>query len=64
MVPNTNAAYGLYSQKVALNDVVNTLNQAGFGNEDICMMLSPSHPIAAQIKDASLFTAAGLTIRE
>ena len=58
MSMNTNAAYGLYPQEVALNDVVLTLNQAGFGNEDICMMLSPSHPIATQIKDASLFNSA------
>lgn len=54
----TNAAYGLYSQEVALNEVVHTLNQAGFGNEDICMMLAPSHPIAAIVKDASLFNSA------
>ena len=58
MALNTNAAYGLYSQEVALNDVVHTLNQAGFVNEDICMMLSPSHPIASLIKDASLFSSA------
>jgi len=51
------AAYGMYSQNVPLNDVVHTLNQAGFGNEDICMMLSPTHPIAAQVRDASLFNS-------
>jgi hypothetical protein len=51
------AAYGMYSQDVALNDVVHTLNQAGFGNEDICMMVSPSHPIAAMVRDASLFNS-------
>jgi len=41
---NTAAAYGMYSQEVALNEVVHTLNQAGFDNEDICMMLSPTIP--------------------
>jgi hypothetical protein len=56
MALNT-AAYGMYSQDVALNDVVRTLNQAGFGNEDICMMVSPSHPIAAMVRDASLYNA-------
>jgi hypothetical protein len=56
MAVNT-AAYGMYSQNVPLNDVVHTLNQAGFGNEDICMMLSPTHPIAAQVRDASLFNS-------
>ena len=39
MALNKAAAYGMYSQDVALNDVVHTLNQAGFDNEDICMML-------------------------
>jgi hypothetical protein len=51
------AAYGIYSQDAALNDVVHTLNQAGFNNEDICMMLSPTHPIASLVRDASLFNS-------
>jgi hypothetical protein len=51
---NTAAAYGIYSQDVALTDVVRNLNQAGFGNENICMMLSPVHPIASMVRDASL----------
>ncbi|MGA9551695.1 MAG: hypothetical protein WBR30_05565, partial [Candidatus Sulfotelmatobacter sp.] len=56
MAVNT-AAYGMYSQNVPLNDVVHTLNQAGFDNEDICMMLSPTHPVAALVRDASLFSS-------
>jgi hypothetical protein len=56
MAGNT-AAYGMYPQDVALNDVVRTLNQAGFNNEDICMMLSPTHPIASLVRDASLFNS-------
>jgi hypothetical protein len=49
------AAYGLYSQDVALTEIVHHLNEAGFENEDICMMLSPAHPIASMVRDASLF---------
>jgi len=56
MALNT-AAYGMYSQNVPLNDVVHTLNQAGFDNEDICMMVSPTHPIAQLVRDASLFNS-------
>jgi len=52
---NRTAAYGLYPQDVALHEIVHTLNQAGFGNEDICMMLSPTHPIATIVRDASIF---------
>jgi hypothetical protein len=55
MAANAAAAYGMYSQDVALNDIVHTLNQAGFDNEDICMMLSPTHPIASLVRDANLF---------
>ena len=51
------AAYGIYSQDVALAEVVHTLNQAGFENEDICMMLAPSHPIASVVREASLFSS-------
>jgi hypothetical protein len=57
MAVNAAAAYGLYSQDVAVADVVRNLNQAGFENEDICMMLSPTHPIASMVRDASLFNS-------
>ena len=57
MALNVAAAYGLYSQDVALSDIVRHLNQAGFDNEDICMMLSPTHPVAAMVRDASLFNS-------
>jgi hypothetical protein len=50
---NGTAAYGMYSRHVALPEVVCALNQAGFTNQDICMVLSPAHPDAAPIHDAS-----------
>ena len=55
MEVNPSAAYGLYAQDVPLADIVRNLNQAGFENENICMMLSPAHPIASIVRDASLF---------
>ncbi len=57
MAVNSAAAYGIYSQDAALSDIVGTLNQAGFENEDICMMLSPTHPIASIVREASLFSS-------
>jgi hypothetical protein len=57
MAVNTAAAYGIYSQDIALTDIVRNLNQAGFDNESICMMLPPGHPIASIVRDASLFNA-------
>lgn len=57
MAMNTAAAYGMYPQDAALNDIVSTLNHAGFGNEEICMLLSPTHPIASIVRGASVFNA-------
>jgi hypothetical protein len=57
MALNSPAAYAMYSQDVALNEVIHTLNQAGFKNEDICMILSPTHPLSALVRDASLFNS-------
>jgi hypothetical protein len=54
---NAAAAYGIYSQEVGLTEIVRNLNQAGFDNEDICMLLSPAHPIASIVRDANLFNA-------
>jgi hypothetical protein len=54
---NSAAAYGIYSHDAALTEIIRTLNEAGFNNEDICMMLSPSHPIASVVRDASLFSS-------
>lgn len=52
---NGTAAYGIYPRHIALPDVACELNKAGFGNEDICMVLSPAHPDALSVRDASLF---------
>ncbi|HKU26476.1 MAG TPA: hypothetical protein VJQ54_13460 [Candidatus Sulfotelmatobacter sp.] len=46
---NWTAAYAMYSRNVALPEVVCALNEAGFGKEDICMVLSPAHPDAASV---------------
>lgn len=55
MAATAAAAYGMYSQNAALSDIVRTLNKAGFDKEDICMMLSPTHPIASLVRDANVF---------
>jgi hypothetical protein len=48
---NSIAAYGVYSQQVQLQTVVATLNQAGFRNQDICLLLAPAHPITTRVHD-------------
>jgi len=51
---STNAAYGVYAQDVQVTDVVHALNDAGFDNEDICLMLARTHPISAIVREASV----------
>ena len=54
MSVNGTAAYAMYPRNVALPEVVSALNQAGFGNEDICMVLSPAHPVASAVGEATI----------
>jgi len=51
---NPTAAYGVYPDAVQVTDVVRVFNGAGFGNENICLMFAPSHPIAAIVRDTNL----------
>lgn len=55
MNTNGTAAYAMYPGTVALPEVVGALYSAGFQKEDICMVLSPAHPDAAAMGDASGF---------
>lgn len=47
------AAYGIFPDNVALNNVLQTLGESGFDKENICMMLSPKHPISTIVRDSS-----------
>jgi hypothetical protein len=53
------AAYAMYPRNVALPEVVSALNEAGFENEDICMVLSPAHPVATVVGNATIGDIAG-----
>lgn len=48
------AAYGMYPRNVAMPEIVYTLNRAGFENQDICIVLSPAHPVATVVRDARI----------
>jgi hypothetical protein len=47
----------MYPCNAALPEIVCTLNQAGFDNEDICMVLPPEHPDATVVRDARIVNA-------
>ncbi len=51
---HTAAAYGVYPDAVEVAEVVRTLNAAGFGNEHICLLFAPTHPIATIVRDANV----------
>lgn len=51
------AAYGMYPRNISLPEIVYPLNRAGFQNEDICMVLSPAHPVATVVRDARIVNA-------
>jgi hypothetical protein len=57
MTAHTPAAYGMYSYDAELPQIVHTLNQSGFGKEDICMMVSPEHPMARFMCEANILNA-------
>jgi hypothetical protein len=54
MSVNGTAAYAVYPRNVALPEVVSALNEAGFQDKDICMVLSPAHPVATGVGDAKI----------
>jgi hypothetical protein len=47
---NKTAAYGIFPVEARLDEVVTSLNSAGFGSVDICVFLSPAHPIADSVR--------------
>lgn len=48
------AVYAIYPQSVALNELLQNLSQGGFDKESICMMLSPTHPVAEMVREANM----------
>jgi len=57
MKANPPAAYGMYSYDAELQQVVRTLNGSGFNKADICMMVSPRHPIAKFVREANILNS-------
>jgi hypothetical protein len=57
MTVNPPAAYGMYTYDQELHEVVHTLSQSGFDKGDICMMVSPRHPIAKFVREANILNS-------
>lgn len=54
---NRTAAYGIFPAEARLDEVVTSLNSAGFESVDICVFLSPAHPIADRVRNMKLASA-------
>jgi hypothetical protein len=54
MIPNSNAAYGIYPIEVRIKEIVAKLHEAGCPAEDVCLLMSPSHPMAHSVRDAKV----------
>jgi hypothetical protein len=48
---NKTAAYGIFSMDARLDEVVTSLNAAGFESVNICVFLPPAHPIADVVRN-------------
>ena len=48
------AAYGIYPPGVLLQNAVAVLNQSGFTKENICVIVSAKHPLAAAFREANI----------
>jgi hypothetical protein len=57
MAANAPGAYGIYPQDVALQQVVQSLSRSGFALQNICMMVSPKHPLAKIVRDGNILNA-------
>ncbi len=53
MASSPSAAYGVFADRVPLNEVIQGLRQAGVAKERICLMLSPAHPITTLMGESS-----------
>ncbi|HTW59088.1 MAG TPA: hypothetical protein VMD99_13230 [Terriglobales bacterium] len=51
MAVTGSAAYAIYPHDAGLHEILRTLRQGGFDKENICMMLSPKHPITTIVRD-------------
>jgi hypothetical protein len=52
MIFSTTAAYAIYPMAVEIDQIIDALNGAGCRDEDLCLLLTPTHRLAQAVKDA------------
>lgn len=54
MIFSTTAAYALYPMDARIDDIIESLNSAGCRDEDVCVLLTPTHRVAQAVWDAKV----------
>jgi len=52
MILSTTAAYGIYPGEARIDEIIENLNHAGCPDEDVCVLLPPTHRVAQVVGDA------------
>jgi hypothetical protein len=58
---NKTAAYAIFPVDTHMEDVLRSLNLAGFDNENICLFLTPMHPIAEGLQSMTVASSKDLS---
>jgi hypothetical protein len=54
MIFSTTAAYAIYPMATQIDEVIENLNSAGCRDEDVCVLLAPTHRLAQAVRDAKV----------
>jgi hypothetical protein len=54
MIFSTTAAYAIYPMAVQIDEIIGNLNGAGCRDEDVCVLLAPTHRWAQAVRDAKV----------
>jgi hypothetical protein len=52
MIFSTTAAYAIYPMAAQIDEIIDNLNSAGCRDEDVCVLLAPTHRLAQAVRDA------------
>jgi len=52
MIFSTTAAYAIYPMGVEIDQIIDALNSEGCRDEDLCLLLTPTHRLAQAVRDA------------
>jgi hypothetical protein len=56
MIFSTTAAYAIYPMAVEIDEIIDALNSAGCRDEDLCLLLTPTHRLAKAVRDTRVAT--------